>query len=713
MPMVYDLKPFNPGVDFTSDKQKITSFILFYPTQESPKYLSKTPVISIDLTDVFTYDESLYNNVISNASTYREFFYECFDKIFFDDREIIFDENNVAMYHRLMRIKERQPDAKITDIFPGALLRDYELYFTLDERIVKDMRVGLFVVPRDLGGACLGKYVVTRGIVTRITQIKPVIQLASYICEVCGSETFQSISKDSFGMLHQCNSQKCKSLRIRPTLILKNRASRFTTFQKVTLSEHIDDIPRGCIPKNIVVYLYGNSCGLVRPGDRIYVSGIFMPRKDADLFYDVYLIAHGLYDEKGKIGHKIDEIVEEVLEDEIFSKSWINEMISRQEKLPKVLIERLVSSFAPTVYGLDDIKKILLLALIGAPLKERNFMKIRGMINVLLVGDPGTAKSQLLKTVQAISPRGVFTTGIGSSGVGLTAAVTRDSVTRELVLEGGAFVLSDNGVCCIDELDKMNENDRVSIHEVMEQQSISINKAGINTVLNARCSIVGAANPIKGSFRMDRSLDWNLGLPVALLSRFDCVCYMRDIFDDEKDGNLARHVTNLFLKENDQVVDNDLITYEKLRIFIEKAKQITPTLPTSLGKELVQTYVDRRKDNQNTTPRYLLSLVRFSLAHARLRLSNTVERVDIEEAQRLMNKNFNDSEDATKSVIESKEKLIYLSIIRNVDENNKITYEKLRDVCKDYKKGDIDAVINSYVDVGVLLFDGKSIQFLD
>lgn len=711
--MVYDLKPLESGIDFRADKQKITSFILFYPTQETPKYLVKTPVISIDLTDVYSYDETLYNNIIENASTYREFFYECFDGIFYDDREILFDENNVAMYHRLMRIKERQPDAKITEIFPGSLLRDYELYFSLDDRIVKDMREGLFVVPRNLGGGCLGKYVVTRGIVTRVTPIKPVIQLASYICEVCGSETFQTVNKDTFGMLHQCNSQKCKSLRIKPTLVLKNRASRFTTFQKVTLSENIDDIPRGCVPKNIVVYLYGSSCGLVRPGDRIYVSGIFMPKKDAELFYDVYLIAHGIFDEKGKIGHKIDEIVDEGDLSDVFSKPWVNEMLQKGETLPIPLVDRLVSSFAPGVYGLDDIKKILLLSVIGAPLKEKNFMKIRGMINVLLVGDPGTAKSQLLKNVQLISQRGVFTTGIGSSGVGLTAAVTRDPSTRELVLEGGAFVLSDNGVCCIDELDKMSENDRVSIHEVMEQQSISINKAGINTVLNARCSIVGAANPIKGSFRMDRSLDWNLGLPVALLSRFDCVCYMRDIFDESKDGNLAKHVTNLFLNDNDQNKDEELISYDKLRVFIEAAKEITPHLPTDLGNELVQTYIERRKDNKNTTPRYLLSLVRFSLAHARIRLSGTVERIDIEEANRLMSKNFAENEVSVKPLIETKEKLIYLSIIRNVDENNKLNYEKLREICKDYKKVDIDSVINSYVDIGVLLFDGKTIQFLD
>lgn len=711
--MVYDLKPINPGIDFNTDKQLITSFIVSYPSEQTPKYFEKIPVISIDLTDVFTFNELLYNNIINNASTYRNLFYDCFDKVFYDDREIIFDESNVVMYHRLIRMKEKQPDAKITDIFPGALLRDYELCFTLDNEIVKDIHKGLFVIPRNLGGPYLGKYVVTRGTVTKVTQIKPVIQLAAYLCEVCGSETFQTISKDTFGMIHQCNSPKCKTLRIKPTLTLKNRASRFTTFQKVTLSENIDDISRGSIPKNVIVYLYGNLCGLVRPGDRIYVSGIFMPKKDADLFYDVYLIAHSLYDEKGKISHNLDELAEDNTDSDLFSKGWVSDILLKKEKLSLSLVEKLVKSFAPAVYGLDDIKKILLLALIGAPLKEKNFMKIRGNINILLVGDPGTAKSQLLKTVQMISPRGVFTTGIGSSGVGLTASVTRDSNTRELVLEGGAFVLSDNGVCCIDELDKMNENDRVSIHEVMEQQSISINKAGINTVLNARCSIIGAANPIKGSFRMDKSLDWNLGLPVALLSRFDCVCYMRDIFNEEKDTNLARHITNIFLQEVDQPLGTDLISYEKIRSFIEVTRSITPDLPSDLGKELVKSYIERRKDYINTTPRYLLGLIRLSLAHTRIRLSSVVEKVDIDEAQRLMNQNLYDTEQTTKPIMETKEKLIYLSIIRNVDETSKIRYERLLEICKDYKKEDIDTVINSYVDIGVFLFDGKIIQFLD
>lgn len=316
---------------------------------------------------------------------------------------------------------------------------------------------------------------------------------------------------------------------------------------------------------------------------------------------------------------------------------------------------RLASSIAPEIFGHEDVKKALLLMLVGGVTKSLpDGMKIRGDINILLMGDPGVAKSQLLKYIATVAPRGVYTTGKGSSGVGLTAAVIRDNVTGDISLEGGALVMADKGICCIDEFDKMDENDRTAIHEVMEQQTISIAKAGITTTLNARAAVLAAANPLYGRYNRKKSISENVDLPNSLLSRFDLLFLILDKADAENDRALSLHVLHVhkFLKTPDPAFVP--IEPAEIKKYIAHARERQPSIPPTLSSYIVEAYValraqdsayggtrahqknSRNNDQTVITARQLLSILRLSQGLARLRLSDAVSHEDVDEAIRLI-----------------------------------------------------------------------------
>lgn len=470
---------------------------------------------------------------------------------------------------------------------------------------------------RDLDTSKLGKLFVIPGLVISASAVTAKATEIVAMCSGCKSHIRIVCSREGYTLPNKCRRQSenaggpvsaggaCPN---KPYIVLPD-LSKFSDVQTLKIQESPEDVPHGDLPRHITATVDRALVNAVVPGSRHHFVCIFGVAQTSSTLQKPILRVVGLMKKAEKVSDAPDLEVNSA--------------------------DDLVKLFAPEIYGMEDVKKAILAQLFGSQRKILADQSIRrGDIHVLLLGDPSVAKSQLLKYAYRVSPIGVYTSGKGSSAAGLTASVIRQK-GGEFFLEGGAMVLADGGVVCIDEFDKMNEDDRGAIHEAMEQQTISIAKAGITAVLNTRTAVLAAANPVYGRFDDLKTARENIDFQTSILSRFDLIFVLKDIKNEQRDRLIAQHVLNV---HSQAIADTNL---ESLRKYIQKAKQrYSPRIGDSAMEKLNTEFVKMRSQINNDisipiTVRQLEALIRLTEALARMDCCAECEERHVDEALRL------------------------------------------------------------------------------
>ncbi len=502
---------------------------------------------------------------------------------------------------------------------------------TLSVRIVKLLEAAQL---RKLGSNHIGKLVMVEGIVVRSTPVRPMVMQAAFKCKRCGEMTPVNQTGQFVKAPFACSNPSCAA---KGPFDFIQEESTFVDSQDLRIQERPEDLPPGQLPRTLNAKLIGTEVvDVARPGDHISIVGIVRAFSTAGpggvgklrtfmLYLDVNSIE--VLDKEPETALPTPEEEEKILE--LAKDPWIH--------------RKIVASIAPSIYGYEHIKEAIMYLLFGGVGKSLPDITIRGEINALLVGDPGTAKSQLLQYVSRIAPRGLYTSGRGTTAAGLTAAVIRDK-GGGMNLEAGALVLADKGIACIDEMDKMRPEDRVAIHEAMEQHTVSIAKGGIVATLNARTAILAASNPSLGRYESHRTVAENISLPVTILSRFDLIFVLRDVPNKESDGKMSAHILELHRKGLSPI--EPPISPDLLRKYITYAKGVRPTLTPEAVQRLNDFYLAMRSASESEgspvaiTARQLESLVRVAEAHARSALRKEVKAEDAEAAIAIMKRSL-------------------------------------------------------------------------
>ncbi|ODQ63229.1 component of the hexameric MCM complex [Nadsonia fulvescens var. elongata DSM 6958] len=504
---------------------------------------------------------------------------------------------------------------------------------------------------RDLKATHISKLVRIPGIIISASTLSSKATVVYLMCRSCRHILKVDVGS-GFGPVRaprNCQAPatagESKDCPIEPYVVVHDK-SNFIDQQYLKLQEAPDMVPVGEMPRHILLTADRHLTNKVIPGTRCTIIGVYSVRdvkkgisKGAVAIRTPYINVVGIQREID-FGTSGSAVFTEEEEEEFLEMARTPDIFSVFAK-----------SIAPSIYGNDDVKKSIACLLVGGSKKILpDGMRLRGDINVLMLGDPGTAKSQLLKFVEKVSPIAIYTSGKGSSAAGLTASVQRDNNTGEFYLEGGAMVLADGGVVCIDEFDKMRDEDRVAIHEAMEQQTISIAKAGITTVLNSRTSVLAAANPIFGRYDDLKSPGENIDFQTTILSRFDMIYIIKDDHNEGRDQTIARHVMGIHMNNNAQPEAVGDIPIDKMKRYISYCRsRCAPTLSTEAAERLSSEFVSIRKSvhqaeqdaNERSsipiTIRQLEALIRITESIAKIHLRPVCNVEDVEEALRLFN----------------------------------------------------------------------------
>jgi len=486
---------------------------------------------------------------------------------------------------------------------------------------------------RKLGSKQMGKLVMIEAIVVRATPVRPMVMQAAFKCKRCGTISRVEQSGQFLKAPTVCTSPDCG--KDGPFEFMQDD-SLFIDSQDLRLQERPEDLPPGQLPRTLAVKLIGSEVvDVARPGDHVSIVGIvhaFAPSRPGIGKLRTFIL---------QLDANSIQVMGKEPETTIATKEE-EERIIALSKDPDIF-NKLKTSIAPSIFGYQHIKEAILYLLCGGVSKQLPDVNVRGEMNALLIGDPGTAKSQLLQYVARIAPRGLYTSGRGTTAAGLTAAVIREK-GGSMSLEAGALVLADKGIACIDEMDKMRPEDRVAIHEAMEQHTVSVAKGGIVATLNARTAVLAAANPALGRYEPNRTVAENISLPVTILSRFDIIFVLRDVPNKEADAKMSQHILEIHQRGISPV--EAPIEAELLRKYISYSKTIQPELSNDALNRLREFYLAMRVASESEgspvaiTARQLESLVRVSEARARSALRKEVTGQDAEAAITLMKRSL-------------------------------------------------------------------------